>query len=70
MAVSLRPSAARLEVGTPQSLFLLHTFSELPTRYDYGVARDGQRFLVLAPVKQPEPRPITVVVNWQALLKR
>ena len=35
----------------------------------YVVSPDGQRFLMLVPASQAKPEPITVVVNWSALLK-
>jgi Tol biopolymer transport system component len=67
MAVDVKPS---MEFGVPRLLF------EAPlvnmNGYDlYGVTRDGQRFLF--PTFQRDtapPRPITVVVNWTAALKK
>jgi eukaryotic-like serine/threonine-protein kinase len=37
-------------------------------QFVYDVSRDGQRFLVLTPVKQAESAPISVIVNWPAKL--
>jgi eukaryotic-like serine/threonine-protein kinase len=34
------------------------------------IAPDGQRFLIAMPVGQAAPPPLTVVLNWQAGLKR
>ena len=34
------------------------------------VAPDGQRFLMLAPIQPASSAPISVVVNWPALLKK
>ena len=39
-------------------------------RYPDHVSPDGQRFLVNTSVEQPEPPPITVVVNWKAALRK
>lgn len=37
----------------------------------YDVSRDGQRFLINTPVKQPETTaPMTVVLNWSAKLDK
>jgi len=40
------------------------------TRRSYAVAGDGRRFLVNRPVEVATTIPITVVLNWQASLKR
>ena len=38
--------------------------------FHYAVASDGRRFLVNALMRPPEQTtPITVVLNWQELLK-
>jgi serine/threonine protein kinase/Tol biopolymer transport system component len=58
-----------VEPGTPQVLF---PFPPVPTglsSFDYGPSKDGQRFLVNAPADATAP-PITVVINWQADLKK
>jgi len=34
----------------------------------YVASPDGQRFLMLVPANEAKPVPITVVVNWPALL--
>jgi Reverse transcriptase (RNA-dependent DNA polymerase) len=39
-------------------------------RNNYFPASDGQRFLMLTPVAEAKPEPITVVVNWPALLRQ
>ena len=40
------------------------------TRNDYVAASNGQRFLAAIRVRDPNAPPITIVVNWQALLNR
>jgi hypothetical protein len=47
-----------LEYSTPKPLFK----SPLPQGAEYDTARDGDRFLILAPVG--EPPPIIVLNNW------
>jgi eukaryotic-like serine/threonine-protein kinase len=36
----------------------------------WDLTQDGKRFLFLAPVEQAEQAPFTVVLNWQAVLKK
>jgi hypothetical protein len=51
----------RIEVGEPQLLFETPTyhFNEF-----FDVSPDGQHFLVIVPVAEPAPSPITVLLNW------
>ena len=65
MAVKIQTSP-RFEAGVPQSLFS----TTLTTTRNYDVTPDGNRFLVpeIAPVSEVEP--VTVILNWQAGLKR
>jgi Tol biopolymer transport system component len=50
---------------TPKPLF--RAAGLLP---DWGVTADGQRFLFAVPTGQGTPSPFTVVLNWQAGLKK
>lgn len=68
--MSVQANIDRAEPGfsTPRELF------QIPVRlgviwYDYDVAPDGQRFLVLAPADDAAPQPLTVIINWRAGLK-
>ena len=36
----------------------------------YDVSRDGQKFLILTQAKNPDTKPMTVVLNWDAELKK
>jgi hypothetical protein len=51
----------------PQELFAIPP-TAIPVIAPYDTV-DGQRFLVLAPVA-PANRPLQVIDNWQALLKK
>jgi hypothetical protein len=62
-AVSLRLGVDSIEASAPRELFALP-----PGIEDFGIAPDGRRFLVRVP--EPNPRPLTVVVNWPAMLKK
>jgi eukaryotic-like serine/threonine-protein kinase len=62
MAVSLKATADSVDASAPRELLTL------PPQSIFEVAPDGQRFLVRTP--DPTPRPLTVIVNWPALLKQ
>ena len=65
MALDVK-SGATLETGSPRALF--QTKVDVEPRFDqYCVAPDGRRFIVAE--SSPNDRPISVVVNWPALLK-
>jgi len=62
-AVSVTLGADSIEASAPRELFAL------PPGVDYfAVAPDGRRFLARMP--DPNPRPLTVIVNWPAVLER
>jgi hypothetical protein len=64
-------SAATFEAGSPQALFEIQPlFGPLAGRFTYQPTADGQRFLVLANTGGTAPPPITVVLNWQAGLRK
>jgi hypothetical protein len=62
-----RPS--QFQAGIPRPLFRVE-HSSTGLRNSYVVSPDGQRFLMLVPADKGKPQPITVVVNWPALLKK
>jgi Tol biopolymer transport system component/predicted Ser/Thr protein kinase len=69
MSVAVKPTSTGLEFSTPQELFAI------PTRrgehfYDYDVASDGQRFIVLANAVQGTPEPLMVLLNWHSTLQK
>jgi eukaryotic-like serine/threonine-protein kinase len=67
MAVGVK-SGATFEAETPRTLFQT-TLNVADQRQTYAVAADGQRFLLNAPVESASP-PMTIVLNWPALLKK
>jgi Tol biopolymer transport system component/predicted Ser/Thr protein kinase len=72
MAVDVKIEGDRLSSGTPVPLFDIHpAMSSGPvTAYvQYDVMPDGGRFVV-ATLSAPQPRPLTVVLNWVAALKK
>ncbi|MBZ5626762.1 MAG: hypothetical protein LAQ69_50010 [Acidobacteriia bacterium] len=67
MTVSLKLGANSVEPSTPRVLFSLAAVdNEIPP---YDVSPDGQRFLVRAMTGRAG-QPLTVIVNWPALLKK
>jgi len=69
MAVEVKTDAAQFEAGAPRPLFQAQLYPE-GKRNQYIVTPDGQRFLLVYPSEVGKPSPITVVVNWPALLKK
>ena len=67
MAVTVK-AGATFEAATPRPLFET-TLDLTQFRQSYAISADGQRFLLNAPIETDAP-PLTVVLNWQALLKR
>ena len=63
--VNQNGSALGIDVGLP--LFPTHTESFLST---YDASADGRRFVMVTSTPQKLPSPITVVVNWNAGLRK
>jgi eukaryotic-like serine/threonine-protein kinase len=68
MAVDIELKERGVELGEPHRLFS----TSMPTgnSYPYDVTRDGQRFLVQQLLPQSAAPPLTVILNWTALLKK
>ena len=59
-------AAASFDAGVAAVLF-----DRKPARIiDYDVAANGQSFLINSEVSGPETKPMNVVVNWMAALKK
>jgi Tol biopolymer transport system component len=65
MAVEIKPGP-QFEAGVPKPLFDVPLGSGNPS---YDVSADS-RFLIATPVEQSGAAPMTVVLNWQAALKK
>jgi hypothetical protein len=63
MAVDVSANGAAFQAGVPKRLFDA-------TGFEWDVTTDGKRFLVVGQPPQTAQTPITVVLNWQADLKR
>jgi len=67
MSVDVNGSGAGFQLGTPKQLFIF------PANNGWDVTGDGKRFMIIvSPTQgmQSAPTPITVVLNWQADLKK
>ena len=60
------------ELGTPEPLFDAHMAPLSNPEFNYDVTADGKRFLVdtSASATSSSAPPLTVVVNWNAALKK
>jgi Tol biopolymer transport system component len=63
------PRGASFKVGATEALFDFRASGNLSDPY-YSVTRDGQRFLLSAIVETEPNAPLTVMVNWNAELKK
>jgi Tol biopolymer transport system component len=68
MVATVRDQGGRLEFGTPSALFRIPEAFGYRV-YPYDVSADGQRILALMP-DAAESAPLTVLINWQAGLKK
>ena len=67
MAAELNVAGSAVQVGAVRPLFDMRTRTN--ARYMYDTA-DGQRFLINTLVEEATPTPITLIVNWPALLRK
>jgi Tol biopolymer transport system component len=68
MVAAVHNLGGRLQFGTPSALFRI-PLSFGAGYYPYDVSDDGQRILALMP-EAAEGAPLTVLINWQAGLKK
>jgi serine/threonine protein kinase len=69
MAVEIKLGSTTVDVGAVRPLFQISPFRGA-SRDLYDVTTDGQRFLVATPGGEEISSPITLVVNWNAELKK
>lgn len=73
MAAEVNGTGAAFSVGVVRSLFEIHPrvrgSANVDPGHGYDVSPDGQRFLVNEGVEEDQA-PITLLVNWPALLKK
>jgi Tol biopolymer transport system component len=71
MAVTVEGKGTGFQVGAVQALFQL-PMTGVQARYTYDVSADGQRFLLntIPEQRAAAQTPLTLVINWPALLKK
>ena len=69
IAVEVKTGAS-FEMGSPHALFEFSSGNQVAYIAPYTVTADGQRFLINTLVDESGGAPLTVVINWQAGLKR
>ena len=69
MSVDVNPDSATFRTGIPKPLFQTPLVPTAYWRNIYVPSPDGQRFLLVLPASEAKAAPITVVVNWPAMLK-
>jgi hypothetical protein len=67
--MSVEFDSASFKLGVPKPLFQTRLELDLNQR-QYDVSADGKRFLLAQPTEESTSVPITVIVNWPALLKK
>jgi hypothetical protein len=65
MAAQIRSKGSSLEIGSVSSLF-----TRSSVMWEYDIFPDGKRFLINRFIEPKETDPITIVVNWNAGLKK
>ena len=63
-------AGTNFDAGAPAALFQAIPWQPvaLYELFVYDVSQDGQQFLIIAPVKQAETQPTSVVLNWTVKL--
>jgi hypothetical protein len=69
-AVDIKATGAAFEIGTPVRLFQRRVAHNQFERNSWAMARDSQRFLLIVPIEDSNPRSIQIVQNWAAGLKK
>jgi Tol biopolymer transport system component len=63
MAAGITLTSASVEAGNPRQLFAMPAVP-------WDMTRDGKRFLVSMPAPGELPTPITIELNWEAVLRK
>jgi serine/threonine protein kinase/Tol biopolymer transport system component len=63
---------ANFDAGAPAALFQAHARELIGTseQVSYDVTKDGQRFLINTQVKNADTHPMSVILNWDAEMKK
>ncbi len=69
MAVPVQ-TGTHFSAGIPVALFEIGSLGRRLNRYVYDVSADGQNFLVIRQLEDATTRPLTILQNWTAALKK
>jgi hypothetical protein len=69
MAMDVAPTPV-FKAGIPRSLFDTHVVRSPVDQFIWDVTADAKKFLVVTTAGNGAPSPVTVVLNWQAALKK
>jgi hypothetical protein len=64
MAARVAGEGPSFQSSTPELLFGATPPSLRTPSFEYDVAPDGQRFLLIEPAEKVEYQPLTLVTNW------
>jgi serine/threonine protein kinase len=67
MAAKVTQNGSEVAIDAARPLFQTQAQSFLPS---FDVSPDGRRFIIVTAVPQKSPSPITVVINWDAALRK
>jgi serine/threonine protein kinase len=71
MAVEIKEDGPNFAAGSPRLLLETRAAAPVfPGASSYAVTRDGQRFLLITPIEESSPSPITLVLNWTAGVRK
>jgi hypothetical protein len=73
MSVEVNTAGPKFQSSPPKPLFAVNVADPGATHEDrrsWDVTPDGRRFLILQASERKGPEPMTVVLNWQAGLKK
>jgi Tol biopolymer transport system component len=71
MAAAVK-TGSNFEAGPPVKLFQTHVRQPISSQdvFSYDVAGDGQRFLINTKVDEPNPSPLSIILNWASEIER
>ena len=67
MAAKVTQNGSEVAIDEARPLFQTQAESFLPS---FDVSPDGRRFIIVSAMPQKSPSPFTVVVNWDAGLRK
>ncbi len=69
MSADISEQGSGIIIGKPTALFSAN-LATTPGGLTYAVGSGGQKFLMITSAPEANSEPVTLVVNWPALLKK